>query len=61
VSTGGGERVRQVSHAGARYSERIMSHKNEAKFSEQTSGKSTLQFHKRSSKLVDFFRMKKKR
>ncbi|PMS16007.1 hypothetical protein C0Z18_25125 [Trinickia dabaoshanensis] len=60
MSTGGGVRERQVLYAGARYTERIMSHKNEAKFSEQTGGKSTLQFHKRSGKLVRFFGMKKK-
>jgi hypothetical protein len=41
------------------YSKRIMSHKNEAKFSEQTGGKSTLHFPNRSIKRIRFSSMKK--
>jgi hypothetical protein len=36
-----------------------MSHKNEAKFSEQTGGKSTLHFPNRSTKRIRFSGMKK--
>jgi hypothetical protein len=44
----------------AHYSERMLSHKNEAKFSEQFCGKSTLQFPKPTNKLKGYFGMKKK-
>jgi hypothetical protein len=45
--------------AGACYSKRIMSLKNEAKFSEQTGGKSTLHFPNRSIKCICFSSLKK--